>query len=534
MPIKQPFSSFVGRTSKILFFLFLASSSLEATTFRVAVIVGNNRGAEEHIPLRYAESDAKNVYETLTTLGEFRAENTFLLVGKNVETLRKTLERAQYLIRNLRRDPFNDILFFFYYSGHAEGGFLELGDGKIAGSELKKIIQGSPASVKIGLIDSCYSGEFTRPKGGDLPVPVRIETMEMPKGEVFISSSTEMEASQESSTLQGSFFTHFFISGLHGDADFNRDGRVTLTEVYPYAAQRTVLRSSRLWGKQQHPTYDFRLSGGGEIVLSDLTRGSPLLVLSASDDGVFTVYDWGSRRLALEVEKKAGVEKRIALPEKLLLVRQTQGKTIREKELKASPHGIYLIDWKGASVRPFQPSSRTLGSYQTTGQKRLLGEGELIPLRLMETVNSKFAHIGDKVSFETTEDVWIDHVLVIPAGAPATGEIRHLKEKRGLSNGVIVCEVGYVQAIDGRKVPLNSMISRVAHRRSLSNLEDLREGDDSTTAMDLLSGVTATLFFPFYPFLQGRHAILEEGTLFEAYVARDTWISGIDNPELLN
>ena len=46
----------------------------------------------------------------------------------------------------------------------------------------------------------------------------------------------------------------------------------------------------------------------------------------------------------------------------------------------------------------------------------------------------------------------------------------------------------------------------------------------SNMETDIASSLTAVFFLPFYPFLRGRDAVIEEGTFFEAFVARDTTI----------
>lgn len=512
-------------------FLFMDIPHAVAATFRVGLIVGNNQGRADRRPLRYAEGDAKNIYETITQVGDFTPNQTFLLLGKNALTFRQTFVRVKALIQNLSRGTFDEVLFLFYFSGHLEDNSLELDDEAIPLKELKEMISSTRAKVKLAILDACHSGAVLRSKGGGTShayVPVDLRHERLPEGEIFITSSTESEESYESSETQGSFFTNFFISGLRGGADFNQDGAVTIGEAYPYAAEETLQKTTRLWGKAQHPSYDFKLSGEGEIVLAYLTKGSPTLVLSSSEEGGFFIYKWPSRLLVAEFDKKAGVEKKIALPEGNLLIQRSKGDVILEKDIETQPHGIYMIDWKQASQRPYHPPQRILASFVTGGEKKLLREGNLIPLRLTETVNSKFAHPGDKVSFEATEDVWVDDALIVPAGAPASGEILSVKKRRGLSNGALICKMGYVQAIDGQWIPLNSLVSRVAHGGVMDDPEEnLKESDKSTTAIDIASTTAAIFLLPFYPLMQGRHAIIKEGTVFEAYIARDIWISGI-------
>lgn len=525
------------KTNSITIFLLslllvsLIPYSARAATFRVGLIVGNNHGISGKIPLQYAESDAKNMYETLIQLGNFPPNQTFLLIGKNASTLRQTFGRVKAMIQNLSRSTFDEVLFLFYYSGHLDNNAIELGDEMIGLNELKEMFLSTHARVRMAILDACHSGAFLRSKGGEANtafMPIDIHSESLPEGDIIVTSSTELEKSYESSNIHGSFFTHFFLSGVRGGADFNQNGQVTLTEAYPYASEATLQRTLRLWGKEQHPSYDFRLSGEGEIILSDISKGTPTLVLPASEEGNFLVYRWPSRFLVAEIDKKVGVEKRLALPEGNLFIQKILGDVILEKDIKSELHGIYMIDWKQARKRPYHQPQRLLTSFGINGEKKILREGNIISLRLTETVNSKFTHPGDKVSLEATEDIWIDDALIVPAGAPASGEILSVKKRRGLSSGALICRLGYVQAIDGQWIPLDSLVSRVAHGGVINDPDELLENaGKSTTSMDIASTAATIFLFPFYPLLQGRHAIIKDGTVFEAYVARDTYISGI-------
>src|SRR5262249_33278558 len=68
--------------------------------------------------------------------------------------------------------------------------------------------------------------------------------------------------------LKGSFFTHYFVSGLRGAADRNGDGSVSVEEAYGYAYQHTLRASSQTVYGTQHPTFRFDLKGKGAVPLT--------------------------------------------------------------------------------------------------------------------------------------------------------------------------------------------------------------------------------------------------------------------------
>ena len=57
-----------------------------------------------------------------------------------------------------------------------------------------------------------------------------------------------------------SAFAYYLVQGLQGAADLNRDGIVTLQELYEYVEQQ-VTRKSRSVGGNQHPVMKGELEG---------------------------------------------------------------------------------------------------------------------------------------------------------------------------------------------------------------------------------------------------------------------------------
>ncbi|MEO8213238.1 MAG: hypothetical protein ABI560_08600 [Myxococcales bacterium] len=68
------------------------------------------------------------------------------------------------------------------------------------------------------------------------------------------------------------------VSGLRGAADSSGDGRITLAEAYRYAFDHTLAATSST-GTRQHPGYNYRISGKGELVLTEVTQPSAAIEL---------------------------------------------------------------------------------------------------------------------------------------------------------------------------------------------------------------------------------------------------------------
>jgi anti-sigma regulatory factor (Ser/Thr protein kinase) len=73
-----------------------------------------------------------------------------------------------------------------------------------------------------------------------------------PAGVVVLLSCAKGEVSVETGVFGHGIFTYYLTEGLKGAADLNRDGIVSLQELYEYVEQQ-VSRKSRLVGGNQHP-----------------------------------------------------------------------------------------------------------------------------------------------------------------------------------------------------------------------------------------------------------------------------------------
>lgn len=265
---------------RLLLLLSLLATSAYAETIRFAVVVGNNAGRGSLPPLRYAEGDAGKFARVLLELGDVSPEHLQLLQGREVKDLEAALQRAREQIDAVKKVPENRAVLLFYFSGHSDGDGLELGNEVLPYSRLKGIIAGT-GDVRVVVVDACRSGAGFREKGGKPAEPFAIKLTDQLQstGDAYIASSAESEAALESNEVLGSIFTHHFVSGLRGVADSSGDRLVTLGEAYRYAYDQTVSRTVLLPAGVQHPTYDYKLSGQGELVLSTLQRATSHLIL---------------------------------------------------------------------------------------------------------------------------------------------------------------------------------------------------------------------------------------------------------------
>ncbi|HEY6177498.1 MAG TPA: caspase family protein [Kofleriaceae bacterium] len=250
-----------------------------AEVVRYAVLVGEDHGSAGERPLRFAETDAERLAEVLADLGDLAAENQVLLRGKGAGAARRAIITVNDRIRTTRRDGDVTVL-IVYYSGHADASALHMSGERLELRELEALVRGSPADVRLLIIDACRSGAITRVKGGHPAPPVSLDEPLLGEGLVFLTSSAAGEDAQEADEIGGSFFTHFLVSGLLGAADTNGDGDVALAEAFEFAREQTIMASSRTLAGTQHPTFRYELRGRGDITLTRLGAASKRATLT--------------------------------------------------------------------------------------------------------------------------------------------------------------------------------------------------------------------------------------------------------------
>jgi hypothetical protein len=281
----------------------LGPASALAGTRRVAVILGNNAGSGARPELRFAELDARKLAGTLMEVGGLAKEDIHLLTRGRLAEARGLLGQVSEALKSARRrSPTEQQVLIFFFSGHSDGSALELGRDRLPFAELRTWMRGTGADVKLTILDTCQSGSLLASKGGKpgAPFDVGIADQLDTTGEAIITSSAADEVALESQALRGSFFSHGLVSGLRGAADVNGDGRVTLYEAYHYASASTVSATATTVFGAQHPGFDFRMTGRGELVLAEPSPRNARLEVPAGFDRVFLLRA-GSDQVLAEV-----------------------------------------------------------------------------------------------------------------------------------------------------------------------------------------------------------------------------------------
>jgi hypothetical protein len=328
---------------------------------RLGLVVGNNTGREPARSLRYAEGEVARLSDLLRGAGDF--DDVVALQGATKSEIEKALVQVRKRLETAKRNG-RSTLFVFYYSGHGDNEALEIGTERLLLRDLRSYLeQLVVADVRIAFVDACQSGALTGVKGGKR-VPgyeVRLADPGQIKGMAIVTSSTANELSQESDELRGSFFSQSIMAGLRGAADTSHDGQVTLGEVYQFASRRTLSSTAASLTGGQHPTFDYRMAGAGDIVLTRTRSRDARLAFVRESGATYAVVSKESGDVVAELSSSPSEDLYLAVPAgEYRFVRRMMG-DIRERTLALSPGSVTLVE-PSTMVPVARESTRSKGS----------------------------------------------------------------------------------------------------------------------------------------------------------------------------
>ncbi len=234
--------------------LFVPTLAAADRPERHAVVIGINDYADPSIPdLRFAESDARAVYATLTdpAVGRFRKDHVTLLLGKDVTP--SAIKAALYKLRGAGKDD----LVVIFYSGHGakegdEAFWVTQGAERRAlpatalrNKDIREFLAKIPSERLVILLDCCYAASTVKKSLDD---PASLFGDFAGKGRVTIAGAAENQEALEYEDKKAGVFTYFLVSGLRGGADGNTDGVVTFEELWTYLGDHVRKASVRQGG----------------------------------------------------------------------------------------------------------------------------------------------------------------------------------------------------------------------------------------------------------------------------------------------
>lgn len=242
----------------------------------VAIVIGAE-GYEMLPRADFSDHDARSFYDYANKSLGVDTQKIKLLSGSAAKRKDILLALRNWLPAEINQGKTEVIIF---YSGHG----LASADGKkryllpldanvdlledtaIAHDNLIKMINGyQPKSITL-VMDSCYSGVTKTGKPlltAARPIAIYSENEGLPQNTTILSATSGSQISISSAEIGHGLFSYFIMRGLEGDADLNKDQKITAQELHAYASERVAKEAQRK-GVMQNPA----ISGAYQKVMS--------------------------------------------------------------------------------------------------------------------------------------------------------------------------------------------------------------------------------------------------------------------------
>ena len=428
-----------------LMLLIVVAHVQAAGPARHAVIVGINDYADAAIPdLKYAESDAKAVYDTLTDakIGRFPKDNVTLLLG--AQATNDNIKAALYGLRGAGKDD----LVVIFYSGHGakEGdeAFWVTQTAKrkalpataLPNTDIRKFFAKIPSQKMVVLLDCCYAASTVKKSLAD---PKKLFGEFEGKGRVTIAGSADNQEALEYEDKKAGVFTHYLVGGLRGAADVNTDGVVTFEEMWRYLGDN-VRKASVKQGGLHEPvlisegglTPQFLLTFNPKVQAASLKSVQILRKLFAEDKITAAQFDLGRKALsapALDAVAKARREVFADLVAGRISSKYLAG-ALKDAEKKA-----------GVTAKPPVTPSGTkptlaIAPFTVLGEVKVRDAGRILAERLLPQFSGRYEVIDQaQLARFLAQDNLSMSDLVELAGKPGT---------KGLAKAVHLRRVSYL------------------------------------------------------------------------------------------
>jgi uncharacterized caspase-like protein len=247
-----------------------------------AVVIGISR-YKSILSLKYAANDAREFYRYLAEVNGVPKDHIWLLLDEEA-----TLDNLKSILgTQLRRQAGKDDMVIIYLAGHGatekdatspDGDGLEkyilpynanpkdLYASAMPMSEVARIFNRISSERLVFISDTCYSGA-----SGGRTVPILgaranvsgafLDRISQGKGRVIITASDANEVSVEKDDLKHGVFTYYLLEALRGQGDTDKDGVITVDEVYRYVSMKVPQAT----GQDQHPVKKGEMTG--QIIL---------------------------------------------------------------------------------------------------------------------------------------------------------------------------------------------------------------------------------------------------------------------------
>jgi len=244
-----------------------------ASKYDIAVVIGNaNYSAPDTPSVDYALRDARVMKQYLTKTFGYEPTNIIYIENATLANMYEvfgTSDDHQGKLFKWVKPGQSKI--FIYYVGHGapdqqtgEGYFVPVDANpqyiRTSGYKLSTFYENLsriPAAKKTVVIDACFSGSSANGqliKGvSSLSARLKSEPKASVATDLLMTSAGMDQVASWYPEKRHSLFTYFFLKGLQGEADTNKDGHITMGEMKAWLNDQVPYMARRLKGNEQQP-----------------------------------------------------------------------------------------------------------------------------------------------------------------------------------------------------------------------------------------------------------------------------------------
>ncbi len=242
------------------------------------VTIGINDYKNTRYNLNYATADADGIQQSIqkSSAGLFSE-----VVQYSIRNDKAVKENVYKALGEIKGKALEQDLLVVYYAGHgivsdnagASDFFLVMHDvtqlyGKpellqqkaISATEIKKLTQEINAQKQLFLLDACQSGAALESAAAKRGVEEEraIAQLARSTGTFWITASGSTQYATEIEKLGHGIFTYTILEGLRGQADGNKDGKLSVRELSVFIEDQVPLLTEQYKGSAQYPSsYSF-------------------------------------------------------------------------------------------------------------------------------------------------------------------------------------------------------------------------------------------------------------------------------------
>ncbi len=275
----------IGKTAKVDQKLAPPKGVVPENPYAYALIMGVEHYPKPIPQVDYATRDAHKIYEYLHTAMGFPTKNIYYLKDNEATLSQMRVRLETWLPSMVGDNPEAEV--FVYYGGHGttdvnskeaylvpfDADLTFLAETAYPVDQLYEGLGKLAAKQVTVVLDSCFSGaggRSTMKKGARPMLVTQFPPVQSTNLVVFTASGAK-EISWPYEEMSHGLFTYYFLKGLQGGADSDKDGKVSIQEQYNFLSHHVPTTSMEEHNKLQQP----QLLPGLEVLQN---RGNRVLI----------------------------------------------------------------------------------------------------------------------------------------------------------------------------------------------------------------------------------------------------------------